>query len=129
MDYYSCLQLSSWFEELGQALRSNEIANSVEASEQLLEQFAHQQESTNDATASTISEGETLLEELRNAGMTTESDTTGSYGSIEATTKKLAKSRDDLQELWAQRKLKLDMCLQLRLFERDALEVRPSLPY
>ena len=28
-----------------------------------------------------------------------------------------------LGELWATRKLRLDLCLQLRLFERDALEL------
>ena len=32
-------------------------------------------------------------------------------------------SREQLDELWNTRKLKLDLCLQLRLFERDALEV------
>ena len=38
--------------------------------------------------------------------------------------RQLNDSRTQLEELWAARKLKLDLCLQLRLFERDAVEVR-----
>lgn len=37
--------------------------------------------------------------------------------------RQLNESRSKLEDLWAARKLKLDLCLQLRLFERDALEV------
>ena len=37
--------------------------------------------------------------------------------------RQLNDSRTQLEELWAARKLKLDLCLQLRLFERDAVEV------
>lgn len=58
-------ELSSWFEELRAELHSNKVADSVEAAEQLLEQFTQQRDSTIDAAVSTISEGETLLEELR----------------------------------------------------------------
>jgi hypothetical protein len=36
---------------------------------------------------------------------------------------KLTSEREDLGELWTTRKLRLDLCLQLRLFERDALEL------
>ena len=35
----------------------------------------------------------------------------------------LNESRSQLEELWAARKMKLDLCLQLRIFERDAMEV------
>ena len=37
----------------------------------------------------------------------------------------LNESRSQLEELWAARKMKLDLCLQLRIFERDAMEVGP----
>ena len=36
---------------------------------------------------------------------------------------KLSVDREELGELWTTRKLRLDLCLQLRLFERDALEL------
>lgn len=50
-------------------------------------------------------------------------DTTGSVSAVEAALDRLAKQRGDLEELWAARKMRLDLCLRLRLFERDALEV------
>lgn len=50
-------------------------------------------------------------------------DSTGSVTAIEAALDRLSKQRSDLEELWNTRKLRLDLCLRLRLFERDALEV------
>lgn len=50
-------------------------------------------------------------------------DSTGSVSAVEAALDRLAKQRSDLEELWSARKLRLDLCLRLRLFERDALEV------
>lgn len=35
----------------------------------------------------------------------------------------LHNERDNLEVLWASRKMKLDMALQLRVFEREALQV------
>lgn len=50
-------------------------------------------------------------------------DSTGSISAVEAALDRLAKQRSDLEELWAARKLRLDLSLRLRIFERDALEV------
>ena len=50
-------------------------------------------------------------------------DSNGSITSIQTALDKLATQRDELGDLWATRKLRLDLCLQLRIFERDALEV------
>ena len=50
-------------------------------------------------------------------------DSSGSLAAIQATLDRLSSQRDELGELWATRKLRLDLCLQLRLFERDALEL------
>lgn len=50
-------------------------------------------------------------------------DTSGSVSAVQTTLEKLSSQRDELGDLWATRKLRLDLCLQLRLFERDALEV------
>ncbi len=58
-------ELSSWLGELGAELRSEEVADSLEGAERLLEQFAAQRDSTLDACASTIAEGKTLVEELK----------------------------------------------------------------
>jgi hypothetical protein len=35
----------------------------------------------------------------------------------------LDETRNELEGLWAERKMKLDLCLQLRIFEREALDV------
>lgn len=51
-------------------------------------------------------------------------DNTGSMAAVQSTLDKLTKQRDELGELWTTRKRRLDLCLQLRLFERDAMEVR-----
>lgn len=53
-----------------------------------------------------------------------ETDNSGSFEALEAAMRTLDKQRLELEEIWETRKLKLDLCLQLRLFERDALEVR-----
>lgn len=58
-----------------------------------------------------------------------EMDSTGSVSAVEAALDRLSKQRSDLEELWSARKLRLDMCLRLRLFERDALEVLIPLIY
>lgn len=50
-------------------------------------------------------------------------DSTGSIAAIEAAIDRLNKQRNELEELWAMRKMKLDLYLRLRVFERDALEV------
>ena len=51
-------------------------------------------------------------------------DNSGSFEALESAMRTLEKQRLELEEIWETRKLKLDLCLQLRLFERDALEVR-----
>lgn len=50
-------------------------------------------------------------------------DSTGSATAVESTLERLRQRRGELDELWAARKLRLDLCLRLRIFERDALEV------
>lgn len=60
------------------------------------------------------------------SGLTMETDNTGSFEALEAALRTLERQRNELEELWESRKLKLDLCLQLRLFERDALEVKKT---
>lgn len=61
-----CLQLGTWVDELRQELQAEESrADSLEATERLLEQTAQQRDSSLDACASTIAQGEALLQELR----------------------------------------------------------------
>ena len=122
--FYSHVEeLSNWFSELKAELTSEEVSETYEGAERLLEQFSTQRDSTLDACASTIAEGHTLVEELKSGGITAEMDSTGSVTSVQSTLEKLSTDREELGELWSTRKLRLDLCLQLRLFERDALEL------
>ena len=116
-------ELSNWFSELKAELTSEEVSETYEGAERLLEQFSTQRDSTLDACASTISEGQSLVEELNNGGVTAEMDSSGSLASVQSTLEKLSSDREELGELWSTRKMRLDLCLQLRLFERDALEL------
>jgi hypothetical protein len=53
-------------------------------------------------------------------------DNSGSLNAVQTNLDRLSAQRDELGELWSTRKMRLDLCLQLRLFERDALEVRST---
>lgn len=60
------MQLGTWVDELRQELQAEEsCADSLEATERLLEQTAQQRDSSLDACASTQVQGEALLQELR----------------------------------------------------------------
>lgn len=122
--FYSHVEeLSNWFSELKAELTSEEVSETYEGAERLLEQFSTQRDSTLDACVSTISEGQALVEEMKCCGITSESDSSGSLASVQTTLDKLSSDREELGKLWTTRKLRLDLCLQLRLFERDALEL------
>ena len=47
----------------------------------------------------------------------------GACSHIEGLLNNLEDGRSKLDNLWAGRRMKLELCLQLRQFERDALEV------
>ena len=56
-------------------------------------------------------------------GITSESDPTGSYAGIESVLSELTQRRDEMAELWGTRKLRLDLSMRLRMFERNVMEV------
>ncbi|XP_015585806.1 triple functional domain protein isoform X4 [Cephus cinctus] len=118
-------ELSGWVDELRQELQQDEVAESLETAERLLDQCAQHRASCLEACASTIAQGEALLQELRDS--TDAPDTTGSVSAVEAALDRLAGLRQELEELWATRKLRLELCLRLRVFERDALEASGQL--
>ncbi|XP_014209362.1 triple functional domain protein, partial [Copidosoma floridanum] len=113
-------ELTGWVDELRQEMQQDEVAESLETAERLLEQCAQHRTSCLEACASTIAQGETLLQELRDS--TEMPDTTGSIAAVEAALDRLQGLRQELEDLWATRKMRLELCLRLRVFERDALE-------
>ncbi|CAD1480420.1 unnamed protein product, partial [Heterotrigona itama] len=118
-------ELSGWVDELRQELQQDEVAENLETAKRLLEQCAQHRASCMEACASTIVQGEALLRELRES--TDAPDTTGSISAVEAALDRLAGLRQELEDLWATRKLRLELCLRLRVFERDALEASGQL--
>ncbi|XP_077997965.1 triple functional domain protein-like [Glandiceps talaboti] len=120
-------ELQLWFSELKDNLQSDELSESVEGSEELLARFEHQRQITVDACVNTISEGQTLIDALRHVAMETGNQHHNAYGHIDGIIHNLEENRRQLDELWASRKLKLELCLQLRQFEREALELSSRL--
>ncbi|XP_036147611.1 triple functional domain protein isoform X2 [Monomorium pharaonis] len=118
-------ELTGWVDELRQELQQDEVAENLETAERLLEQCAQHRSSCLEACASTIAQGEALLQELREA--TDAPDTTGSISAVESALDRLASLRQELEDLWATKKLRLELCLRLRVFERDALEASGQL--
>ena len=56
-------------------------------------------------------------------GVSLEMDPMGSINAVQSTLDRLTGQRDELGDLWTTRKSRLDLSLQLRIFERDALEL------
>jgi len=101
------------------------VPDSVESAQRALDTCQQQRDSALEACNQTISQGQALLQELHSVGLhNAVMDSTGSVAAVEAALDRITKQRDEIDDLWANRKLKLDLCLRLRHFERDALEVR-----
>ena len=60
---------------------------------------------------------------IRSQGISGDSDPTGSYSGIESVLSELTQRRDEMAELWGTRKLRLDLSMRLRMFERNVMEV------
>ncbi|CAB4064111.1 unnamed protein product [Lepeophtheirus salmonis] len=121
MFYAHVEELNGWLSDLRQELMSEDVSDSLEESEH--------------AIANTITEGKTLIEEVKINAMNRGDKVNSSGGNIvsevesssvvavNAALDKLNVQKEELNNLWSTRKMRLDLCLQLRLFERDALEL------
>ncbi|CAB0008922.1 unnamed protein product, partial [Nesidiocoris tenuis] len=119
--------LDDWLEELRSESSDAIAPDSIESAERQLDTFKQQRLSSLDACLDTIAQGEALLQELRSVGLNADTDTTGSVTAVESALDRLRKQRDELEELWTAKKLRSDLCLRLRLFERDALQLSSQL--
>ncbi|KAF0297164.1 Kalirin [Amphibalanus amphitrite] len=116
-------ELTAWYDEVRNSISSGEVGESVQGCQHLLEELAQRREAFIEATNSTIAEGEALISDLKLQGITSESDPTGSYAGIESGLSELTQRRDGMAELWGTRKLRLDLSMRLRMFERNVMEV------
>ena len=59
-------------------------------------------------------------------GQTAENDTTGSFSVIETSMERLNQLNEEVLTHWKDQNMKLEMYIQLKIWERDALEVTYS---
>uniref|UniRef100_W4VRC9 Putative triple functional domain ptprf n=1 Tax=Corethrella appendiculata TaxID=1370023 RepID=W4VRC9_9DIPT len=121
-------EISTWLDQLHTDLaneESLELTNEhLEGTERLLEQCKEQEENTLRSCTQAIAQGEALLQELRSIE---EEDSSGSLTAVQNTLDRISKYRMELESLWQARKMRIDLFLRLRIFERDALEVSSQL--
>jgi triple functional domain protein len=116
-------EVSNWIDQINLEITNDDDVlwnEHLEGAERLLEQLKGQEDTINQISIQASAQGEALLQELRTIDA---EDATGSSSAVQNALDRLAKNRLELDGIWQTRKLKLDLYLRLRVFERDAMEV------
>uniref|UniRef100_A0A3P9QHF5 Kalirin/TRIO-like spectrin repeats domain-containing protein n=1 Tax=Poecilia reticulata TaxID=8081 RepID=A0A3P9QHF5_POERE len=117
----SAPQLSVWMEGLQKQLTSDLLVcpDTVEALQALISQQQQQQANTQEAAMSVIREGEDLILQLRCACFRPQGS---SVAHVESVLQQLEESHAQLEELFHQKKIRLDIFLQFRILQQCTLE-------
>jgi triple functional domain protein len=122
--------LQSFVNQLREDIVDDEALNlpskNLDETERILEQCKVQEENTIQTSIQTIAQGEALVHELRSL-KEPEDDSTGSLQAVENALERLVKNKDEFEMLWRRRKLRIDLFLRLRIFERDVMGVTQQL--